>query len=106
VESAGKPDALQTLREVPGARPLRGSVWSAWSLLPLLHAVQGENLSTHFAPAEVDLGSGEGEAFALGSGGATYGGLVMAPGAVSLRFGGISALTSPMAQRKAPVRMS
>src|SRR5437867_10305511 len=43
MESAGKPDALQTLREVPSARPLRGSVWSAWSLLPLSHAVHGES---------------------------------------------------------------
>src|SRR5437867_13149812 len=42
MESAGQPDALQTLRGVSGARPLRDSVWSAWSLLPLSHAVHGK----------------------------------------------------------------
>ncbi len=35
-KSAGKPDALQTLRAVRAiAVKLRASVWSAWSLLPL-----------------------------------------------------------------------
>src|SRR5207253_650745 len=38
-ESAGKPDALQTLRAFfgQGSGGTRASVWSAWSLLPLSH---------------------------------------------------------------------
>src|SRR2546427_1211518 len=35
-ESAGRPDAVQTLRGTPRHLARRASVWSAWSLLPLL----------------------------------------------------------------------